>query len=285
MTESTAPLEIPKTGLAGFVQNFRHDLVSGFLVFLIALPLCLAISLASGYPAIAGVFTAIIGGIVGALLSNSELTIKGPAAGLIVIALGCVTEFGFTGGKDPAADQAAFRMALAVGVVAAGFQIVLALLRTGVLGEFFPSAAVHGLLAAIGIIIIAKQIPVAVGLSASGEPLELLQEDPGDAHAHESPDRGDWRDQSPDPVWQAADQESVCGDDPCPDGRDPGRDSAGDVFQLVRGAPVHVAQPRVHRGAELPGRCAVQHVQVDRLARLLRAEARVRMEMGGDVHV
>ena len=178
MTESTAPLEIPKTGLAGFVQNFRHDLVSGFLVFLIALPLCLAISLASGYPAIAGVFTAIIGGIVGALLSNSELTIKGPAAGLIVIALGCVTEFGFTGGKDPAADQAAFRMALAVGVVAAGFQIVLALLRTGVLGEFFPSAAVHGLLAAIGVIIIAKQIPVAVGLKASGEPLELLKKIP-----------------------------------------------------------------------------------------------------------
>jgi MFS superfamily sulfate permease-like transporter len=178
MTQTTDTRESPLTGPAGFVQNLRYDLLSGFLVFLIALPLCLAISLASGYPAIAGVFTAILGGAVGALLSNSQLTIKGPAAGLIVIALGCVTEFGFTGGRDPSADLAAYRMALAVGVAAAGLQILLALLRTGVLGEFFPSAAVHGLLAAIGIIIVVKQFPVAVGLQASGEPLELIKQIP-----------------------------------------------------------------------------------------------------------
>ncbi len=170
--------DVPVGTLRNLSRNGRYDIVSGFLVFLIALPLCLAISLASGYPAIAGVFTAIIGGVIGALVSNSELTIKGPAAGLIVIAIGCVTEFGFTGGKDPAADLAAYRLALGVGVAAAAFQIVFALLRSGVLGEFFPTATVHGMLAAIGVIIMAKQIPVAVGLRASGEPLELIKEIP-----------------------------------------------------------------------------------------------------------
>ena len=173
-----AQSEIPKGTLKNLTRYLRYDLLSGFLVFLIALPLCLAISLASGYPAIAGVFTAIVGGVCGALFSNSELTIKGPAAGLIVIAIGCVTEFGYTGGQDPAADMAAYRLALGVGVAAAGLQIAFALLRTGVVGEFFPTSAVHGMLAAIGVIIIAKQVPVAVGLRSAGEPLELIGEIP-----------------------------------------------------------------------------------------------------------
>ena len=174
MSMPSNPTKVPKGNFNGFKTHAKQDILSGFLVFLIALPLCLGISLASGYPAVAGIFTAIIGGLVATFFSNSELTIKGPAAGLIVIALGCVQEFGFTGGVDPAKDFQAYRLALGVGVVAGVYQIILGLFRVGVLMNLFPSAAIHGLLASIGIIIISKQFPVLMGLSPQGAPLELL---------------------------------------------------------------------------------------------------------------
>ena len=165
---------IPQGNLAGLRTNTKYDILSGFLVFLIALPLCLGISLASGYPAVAGIITAIIGGLVATFLSNSELTIKGPAAGLIVIALGCVTEFGFTGGVDLEKDYQAYRLALGVGVAAGVIQIFFGIFRAGILGEFFPIAAIHGLLASIGIIIMAKQFPIMLGLHPHGSPLKLI---------------------------------------------------------------------------------------------------------------
>ncbi|UJR83444.1 SulP family inorganic anion transporter [Sandaracinus amylolyticus] len=159
----------PAEGLAGLRETWRADVVSGFLVFLIALPLCLGISMASGFPPVAGILTAIVGGVIATFFGSAPLTIKGPAAGLIVIALGAVQDLG---AGDPVLG---YRRALATIVIAGVIQIVFSLVRAGALGDLFPSSVVHGMLAAIGVIIIAKQVHVMLGVpGVSGEPLELL---------------------------------------------------------------------------------------------------------------
>ncbi|MEE7626082.1 SulP family inorganic anion transporter [Methylobacter sp. Wu8] len=147
----------PKPGLAGLKENWRSDLLSGFLVFLIALPLCLGISMASGFPPSAGLITAIIGGMLVSRINGSFVTINGPAAGLIVVVLGAVQELG---GGDA---MAGYRYALAAIVVASALQVLMGVFKAGRLSSFFPASVVHGMLAAIGIIIMAKQINVVLG--------------------------------------------------------------------------------------------------------------------------
>lgn len=145
-------LPLPKDGLAGLKENFSSDAVSGFIVFLLALPLSLGIAKASDFPPLMGLVAAIIGGIVVSLMMGSRLTIKGPAAGLIVIVAGSVADFG--GGEQ------GWHLALGAMVVAGLVQILFGVLKMGKLADFFPLSAIHGMLAAIGLIIIAKQIPV-----------------------------------------------------------------------------------------------------------------------------
>ena len=140
---------IPADGLAGLKQNFISDATSGFIVFLLALPLSLGIAKASDFPPLMGLVTAIIGGIVVSFFAGSKLTIKGPAAGLIVIVVGAVAEFG--GGEQ------GWHLALGAMVVAGIIQILFGVFKLGKLVDFFPLSAVHGMLAAIGIIIILKQ--------------------------------------------------------------------------------------------------------------------------------
>ena len=148
---------LPKTGLAGLKENWRYDLQSGLLVFLIALPLCLGISVASGFPPSAGIITAIIGGLLVSRLNGSFLTINGPAAGLIVVVLSAVQTLG-------AGDASAgYRYTLAAIVVASLIQLLMGFFKLGQLSAFFPASVVHGMLAAIGIIIMVTQSHVMLG--------------------------------------------------------------------------------------------------------------------------
>ena len=162
----------PNSIFSSIKQFWKHDLLSGFLVSLIALPLCLGIAGASNFPPIMGVLTAIVGGLIVSLFAGSELTIKGPAAGLIVICAGAVDELG----KGDLI--VGWHLTLGVVAIAGLLQFILGKLKVASLADFFPLSAVHGMLAAIGIIIMSKQLHLAVGILPSElkgkEPLDLL---------------------------------------------------------------------------------------------------------------
>lgn len=139
-------------------KNLLPNLLSGFTVFLIALPLSVGIALASGAPPSAGLLAAIVGGILGAAFDSSKLAINGPAAGLIVIVLGAIADLG---NGDAALG---FRRTLAAIVIAGLLQVLFGGLKLGKYSTSIPTSVLHGMMAAIGISIVAKQIHVAFGV-------------------------------------------------------------------------------------------------------------------------
>jgi MFS superfamily sulfate permease-like transporter len=156
-------IEVPKDGLAGLKQNWGADALSGFLVFLLALPLSLGIAKASGFPAAMGVLTAMIGGLVVSIFQGGRLTIKGPAAGLITVCAGAVADL------EGLHIEGASGVQLACGavVIMSILQVIFGFLKFGSFSDFFPHSAVHGMLAAIGVLIFAKQFPVLLGVDPS----------------------------------------------------------------------------------------------------------------------
>jgi len=162
---------LPKQGIAGLKNHFKNDLVSGFSVSLIALPLCLGIAIASGVPPLAGLITAIVGGLFGSRISGSFVTISGPAAGLIVIILGAVDSLGGGGVEN---NFEGYPHALGAIVIAGLIMALFGFFKTGKVGDYFPSATVHGMLSAIGLIILIKQFYPAIGVAApAGSILEV----------------------------------------------------------------------------------------------------------------
>ena len=132
------------------IKYWRTDVPSGLVVFLVAIPLCLGIALASGAPALSGIIAGIAGGLIVTLFSNSSLGVSGPAAGLVAIV-------------EPAITQLGFQNFLIAVVFAGIFQFLLGLMNAGTIGYYFPTAVIKGMLVAIGLIIILKQIPHAFG--------------------------------------------------------------------------------------------------------------------------
>ena len=147
---------VPKKGLQGLIENWQSDLIAAVSVALIALPLSLGIALAAGAPAMSGIFSAVVGGLVTTLYRGGHISVNGPAKGVIgVILLGIAM-------MDDGSGQA-FNYVLAAVVVSGALQILLGVLKLGRLADIFHTSVIHGILAAIGIIIFAKQIHVAMG--------------------------------------------------------------------------------------------------------------------------
>jgi MFS superfamily sulfate permease-like transporter len=150
----------------GIFSNIKTDLSASLVVFLVAVPLCLGIALASGAPLFAGIISGIIGGIIVGMLSGSSVGVSGPAAGLAVIVLSAIQ------------DLESYPIFLAAVVVSGLIQIIFGLLKAGIIGYYFPSSVIKGMLSAIGIIIFLKQIPHAFGYDADPEgDLEFFQPD------------------------------------------------------------------------------------------------------------
>lgn len=156
MSETPAPTPVSSESVSAW-NTLSKDLAGGLVVFLVALPLCLGIALASGAPMVAGIVSGVVGGLLVAWLSGSHTSVSGPAAGMVAVVLAQVAILG---------SYEAFLVAV---ILAGAIQILLGALRAGFIAAFFPSNVIKGLLAAIGVIVILKQIPHAVGHDADPE--------------------------------------------------------------------------------------------------------------------
>jgi len=155
-----------KSNSIGLFSNLKTDLSASLVVFLVAVPLCLGIALASGAPLFAGIISGIVGGIVVGLISGSQVGVSGPAAGLTVIVLGAIQ------------DLETYPVFLAAVVVSGIIQMMLGVAKAGIIGYYFPSSVIKGMLSGIGILIILKQIPHAFGYDEDPEgDLEFIQAD------------------------------------------------------------------------------------------------------------
>jgi MFS superfamily sulfate permease-like transporter len=150
------------------LANFKSDFASGLVVFLVALPLCLGIALASGAPLFAGIISGIVGGIVVGFLSNSHLSVSGPAAGLTAIVLTAITQLG------------TFNSFLLAVLIAGVFQLILGFIKAGSISNYFPTNVIEGMLAGIGVIIFFKQIPHAIGYDTDFEGDEAFLQSDGE---------------------------------------------------------------------------------------------------------
>jgi MFS superfamily sulfate permease-like transporter len=143
--------------MKSYSSYIKTDIQAGLVVFLVALPLCLGIALASGAPLFAGIISGVIGGIVVGVMSGSQLSVSGPAAGLTAIVLAAIMSLG---------SYETFLLAV---VLAGGIQILLGLAKAGTISNYFPSNVIEGMLTAIGVIIILKQLPHAIGYDVDNE--------------------------------------------------------------------------------------------------------------------
>lgn len=149
-------------------KNLKNDLPASIVVFLVALPLCLGIALASGAPLFSGIIAGIVGGLVVGAISGSPLGVSGPAAGLAVIVADSIKELG-TNAQGNFDMTTGFQAFLVAGLIAGIIQIILGALKAGIIAYYFPSSVIKGMLAGIGITLILKQIPHAFGWDKNPE--------------------------------------------------------------------------------------------------------------------
>lgn len=146
-----------------FFATAKNDLVSGLIVFLIALPLCLGIAQASNAPLFSGIVSGIVGGIVVGFFSKSNLSVSGPAAGLVAIVIGAIATLSPMAADGKPDFTAGFRFLLCATIVAGFIQLILGFIKAGSIANYFPTSVIEGMLAGIGLTIIYKQIPDAFG--------------------------------------------------------------------------------------------------------------------------